>query len=234
MGRVIPLPGGAEMMQEEGLFPLTQDSVLLAGFVSPRKGERALDLGCGQGVLGLILLARHAGLAVDGIELTPGAAEAARANYARCGFDARGEVWCGDLRQLSPTLAGKYDLCLSNPPYFDPRRGALARGQALADARSAGCTPQELCAAASRALRWGGRFFLCYRPDRLAGLMAALLAHRLTPKRMRLVHHQPGREATLILLEARKGGGEGLAVLPPLYMRDEQGGYTPEILEIYR
>ena len=24
MGRVIPLPGGAEMMQEEGLFPLTQ------------------------------------------------------------------------------------------------------------------------------------------------------------------------------------------------------------------
>ena len=234
MARVIPLPGGAEMLQEEDLFPLTQDSVLLAGFISPKKGERALDLGCGQGVLGLILLSRFGDLTVDGIELTPSAASAAQANYARCGFSSRGDILCGDLRALSPSLAGKYDFCLSNPPYFDPDRGAVARGAALAAARSAGCTAGELCAAAARALRWGGRFFLCYRPDRLAGLMASLSYYRLALKRMRLVYHQPGRNATLALLEARKGGGEGLAVLPPLYMRDETGGYTAEVLEIYR
>ena len=234
MARVIPLPGGAEMTQEEGLFPLTQDSVLLAGFVSPKKGERALDLGCGQGVLGLILLSRFGDLTVDGIELTPNAAAAARGNYARCGFSSRGEILCGDLRALPTALAGKYDFCLSNPPYFDPGRGAVARGEALACARSAGCTPDELCAAACRALRWGGRFFLCYRAERLAGLIAALSRHRLAPKRLRLVHHQPGRDAVLILLEARKGGGEGISIPPPLYMRDEAGEYTAEVLEIYR
>ena len=63
---------------------------------------------------------------------------------------------------------------------------------------------------------------------------SALCSHRLEPKRLRLVHHQPNREASLALIEARKGGGPSLAVLPPLFMRDADGAYTPEILEIYR
>lgn len=222
------------MVQQDDLFPLTQDSVLLAAFARPKKGELALDLGAGQGALGLMLLARCPDLRVDGVELGAPAAERARANYERAGFAGRGRILCADLRALPADLCGRYDLCLSNPPYFDPARGAAARNDALANARSGGCSPDELCAAAGRALRWGGRFFLCYRPDRLAALFAALLAHRLEPKRLRLVHHQPGREASLALLEARKGGGRSLAVLPPLFVRDASGEHTPEILEMYR
>lgn len=223
------------MVQQDGLFPLTQDSVLLAAFVRPKKGELALDLGAGQGALGLILLARHPDLRVDGVELGAPAAERARANYERAGFAGRGRIVCVDLRALPADLCGCYDLCLSNPPYFDPERGAVAKSDAMADARCGrGCSPHELCAAADRALRWGGRFFLCYRPDRLAALFTALHERRLEPKRLRLVHHQPGHEASLALLEARKGGGPSLAVLPPLFVRDASGAHTPEILEIYR
>lgn len=235
MEQVIPLPGGIDMVQQDGLFPLTQDSVLLAGFVRPKKGEQALDLGAGQGTLGLMLMARHPDLRVDGLELSQPAAGRANANYQRAGFALRGQVMCADLRALPADLLGRYDLCLSNPPYFDPNRGAVARVDALADARcDRGCSPDELCAAADRALRWGGRFFLCYRPDRLSALWTALCAHRLEPKRLRLVHHQPSREASLALIEARKGGGQSLTVLPPLFMRDANGDYTPEVLEIYR
>ena len=235
MEQVIPLPGGIDMTQRDDLFPLTQDSVLLAGFVRLKPRERALDLGAGQGVLGLMLMARCPDVCVDGVELNTQAAAQACANYRRAGFDERGRVMCTDLRALPHEMLGQYDLCLSNPPYFDPGRGAVARTDTLADARcDRGCSPDELCSAADRALRWGGRFFLCYRPDRLSALFAALYSHRLEPKRLRLVHHQPNREASLALVEARKGGGQSLSVLPPLFMRDADGAYTPEILEIYR
>ena len=56
MEQVIPLPGGIDMTQRDDLFPLTQDSVLLASFVRLKPRERALDLGAGQGVLGLMLM----------------------------------------------------------------------------------------------------------------------------------------------------------------------------------
>ena len=233
MERVIPLPGGVDMAQRSDLFPLTQDSVLLAGFVRPRPRERALDLGAGQGVLGLMLMARCPDLCVDGVELSAYAAEQACLNYRRAGFDGRGRIVCADLRALPGGMLGRYDLCLSNPPYFAPGRGAVARTAAKAGARC-GCAPDDLCASAGRALRWGGRFFVCYRPDRLPALFAALASCRLEPKRLRFVHHQPGREACLALVEARKGGGAQLDVMPPLFMQDESGNCTPEALEMYR
>ena len=220
MEQVIPLPGGIDMVQRDGLFPLTQDSVLLAGFVRPKKGERALDLGAGQGTLGLMLMARHPDIQVDGLELSEQAAEQANANYRRAGFVQRGQVMHADMRAMSVDLLGRYDLCLSNPPYFDPGRGAVARENALADARcDRGCSPDELCAAADRALRWGGRFFLCYRPDRLSALWAALCAHRLEPKRLAFVKNTPENAPWLFLVEAQKNRKTGLRVEPDVLIR---------------
>ena len=135
MEQVIPLPGGIDMTQRDDLFPLTQDSVLLASFVRLKPRERALDLGAGQGVLGLMLMARCPDVCVDGVELNTQAAAQACANYRRAGFDERGRVMCADLRALPHERLGQYDLCLSNPPYFDPGRGAVARTDTLADAR---------------------------------------------------------------------------------------------------
>ena len=56
---------------------------------------------------------------------------------------------------------------------------------------------------------------------------------KLAPKRLRFVHPKPGKEANLALLDAVKEGGEGLTLLPPLYLRDEQEQLTQEYHEIY-
>mgnify|MGYP001006296558 CR=1 FL=1 len=67
-------PGGPRFLQYKDSFRLSTDSVLLAGFVRIKKNARCLDLGCGAGVLPVLLAAREATLELTGVELQPDAA----------------------------------------------------------------------------------------------------------------------------------------------------------------
>ena len=86
---------------------------------------------------------------------------------------------------------------------------------------------------AAALLKNGGSFCLCFTAERLAALFAALAGARLEAKRMRFVHGAPGREAKIVLLEAKRGARPGLRVLPPLLLRDGQGCETDEVRDIY-
>jgi tRNA1Val (adenine37-N6)-methyltransferase len=52
---------------------------------------------------------------------------------------------------------------------------------------------------------------------------------KLEPKRLRMVHSNPGSRGEFVLVEGVKGGGEELAVLAPLYIYKEEGGYSDEL-----
>ena len=115
----VRLRGGYRIFQQKGGLGLTQDSVLLADFCSLRPGERAIELGCGQGGLWVLTLLKHPGATLDALELDPVSLEQARENAARCGLWERGQFFQGDAAEFRP--AGfHYDVCLSNPPYAVP------------------------------------------------------------------------------------------------------------------
>lgn len=234
MRQTVSLKKGYVIEQDDAYFKLTQDTAVLSAFVTLRRGERALDLGCGCGALGVLLLCAFPDAVCDGVELLPGAAALARENYARCGFSARGSVLEGDLRVRGAVAPGAYDVCVCNPPYFSSAEGALSSGEGLAAARGdAGATLSDVCAAAARALRWGGRLYLCYPPRRIEYLHAALTENGFHVKALRFVHQRPGALAQLVLCEARTGGGAGCEVRAPLYIEAEQGGKSPEYLSLF-
>ena len=78
----------------------------------------------------------------------------------------------------------------------------------------------DFCAAAARLLKYGGRFYCVYRPDRLSELMDALHEHHLEPKQMVFVHADAESEPSMVLLLATKGGAPSLRILPPLMLHD--------------
>ena len=90
-------PGGPRYAQAEH-FPLGTDSVLLADFVSLAGAKRGVDLGCGGGILTLLLLARSDKLTMTGLEILPAAAKRAEENLRENGLEDRGRVVCGDIR----------------------------------------------------------------------------------------------------------------------------------------
>ena len=191
----------------EGCFPLGRDSLALGEFATVRPRQKVCDLGCGGGLLLLLLSRRAEGLALHGVELDPVAAQAARDNLTANGLE--GQILTGDLRLL-PYPAGSFPLVVSNPPYF-----AAGSGRSGGPTRmEGGCTLSELCTSAARLVQNGGRFALVHRPERLTDLLCALRAARLEPKRLCFLQHDAAHPPPAVLVEAVKNGRPGVEILP--------------------
>ncbi len=231
MDKLLELRPGVVLRQDGRFFALGEDTMVLSAFTAPKKGALGLDLCAGQGFLGILTGLRRPDVHLEALELHPEACAIAAENAARAALSI--PVHCADLREPLPPLHDRFDFVLCNPPYFEQGRGKVAegpRGEARSDA---GAAIDQVCAAAFRALKTGGRLYLCFPAARLQDLLAALTANRFAAKRLRFVHPRPGKEANLALVDAVKQGGPGLAVLPPLYLKDAAGAPTAEYQELY-
>ena len=126
-------------------FPLGTDSILLADFVPLAGARRGVDLGCGGGILALLLLTRAERLHMTGLEILPEAAATAEENLRENGLADRGEIVCGDIRAVRERFAaGSFDLVAANPPFFPLGSGALPRDAERAAARGVAMSAQGL------------------------------------------------------------------------------------------
>ena len=74
---------------------------------------------------------------------------------------------------------------------------------------------------------------MIYHPNRLSELISALKKQAMEPKRLRFVHSRVSSEAKMVLLDAVKGGRTGIKVENPLFLYNDDGSYTDEMMEIY-
>ena len=224
--------GSLEFSQPATGYRFSIDSVLLAGFVRSRNGAAA-DLGAGCGVVSVLLNKSGLSGPFSAVELNALAAECCRENFSR--YQVPGQVLCQDLTRLGETLPAQgYRLVVSNPPFYAVGSGRLPTDEARAKARhDLAVSPGSLCAAAARLLGKGGVFTLCFNPARLVRLLGRLAANGLAPKRLRMVHGRAHKPARLVLLEAVKGGGEGLTVEPPLVVYGDGQNYSAEVAAMY-
>lgn len=226
-------PGGPVWSGAPDVFPLGTDAILLADFARPHSGDRVLDLGTGSGVLPLLLSAGQPGLRVTAVDISPAACALARKNLADNRME--GTVLEADLREYKSVLpCGGFDLTVSNPPYFAAGSGAAPAPHRRTAREDGTCTLPQLCAAAAWSTRWGGSFCMVFRPERLGELFSTLEQAGFAPKRLRPVHHAPGRAVSLLLIEARRGGKPGLLWEPDLYLFTAQGQESPEYRRICR
>ena len=226
--------GGPRFAVSSDGFKLSTDSVLLAHFCEKLRAKKILDLGCGAGVLPILLHLSHPAAEIGGIEIRPESAELARRNLAANGQNAD-RILTGDLRSHRTLLtAGAYDLVVSNPPYFASGSGLTAPEEVRATARDERCcTLDDLCTAANYLCRWGGAFALVHRPERLSEIFCTMTAHGLEPKRLRTVQYDVNHAPNLVLVEARRGGKPGLEIEKPLLLCNADGSDSDEVKQIY-
>ncbi len=223
------LPNGYTLQISDGAFPLSTDSMVLAHFTKLPKQAKVLDLGAGCGTLGLLLCASDPGCHVTGIELTGTAHEAAAHNIGNNRLESRMVSICTDLRTLPTEFNGRFDVCVSNPPYFS---GGPASHTLTTARREDCCTAADLFKTAGKALKYGGDFYLVHRPERLAELIARGSEVGLEAKRLRFLRHREDQAFSLILLQFRKGGKPGL-IIEESSLFDKTGNPTFYYREVY-
>jgi len=232
-------PGGPRFKEESGVFRLGTDSVLLAHFTRSsriKKRKRAIDLGCGSGIISVLLAWEDSALLIDGVEIQPRAAGLALENAVLCGLDGQINIVEGDLRRYRELFqAGAYDLSVSNPPYYTLGSGKSSADAGIAASRSdVSCTLDDICRAAGYLTRWGGAFFLVHKTERLADVFRSLSGAGLEPKRLRFVQHKRDSPPSLVLVESRRGGNPSLDIEAPLILANGDGGDSDEVKKIYR
>ena len=227
--------GGYHFVYDDALFRPGTDTFLLSSLPRLKPGLRVMDLGCGTGLLGLLLLQRQPGLAVTGIDIQPAAIRLAEKAAVENGLTGRLSLQAADLRDVKALFpTGSFDLAVCNPPYYPCASGALSGDDARRTARSeADCTLEDICRAASYLLRWGGSFCLVHKPERLTDLLCALRENGLEPKRLRFVCKTAGSAPSLVLAEARRGGRPGLTIEEPLILQTADGAPSAEVDAIY-
>lgn len=226
---------GYQIIQNTDGFCFGMDAVLLSGYAVVKKGECVLDMGTGTGIIPILLEAKTEGQHFTGLEIQPQSVDMAKRSVALNHLEEKITIVEGDIKNAS-SLFGKsiFDVITCNPPYMNENHGlknpqlpkAIARHELL-------CNLEDVVREAAYMLRPGGRFYMVHRPRRLIEIISMLSAHKLEVKRLKPVYPTKEKEATMILLEAVRGGNPLLKLEKPVIVYKEPGVYSDEIYEIY-
>jgi len=208
---------------EEG-YRYNSDSIFLYDFIcSFRPRGRLLDIGCGVGIISL-LLSRDFPLHTVIVDKQAEMLAYARHNFALNGLHA--ESYLGDIAEFESRE--RFDFIVSNPPFYDSSV-TQSENRHLNAARYSHHMPLEiLVAAAKRLLRPKGYFLFCYDAKQIDRVLYHLKEAKLNPELLRFVHPKADREAKIALIAARANSRSMMKVMPPLIVFDAQSRYLED------
>ncbi len=223
------------IIQNKEGFCFGMDAVLLSDFAKVKEAETVLDMGTGTGIIPILLEAKTKGKAYMGLEIQEEFVDMARRSVQMNGQADKVTILHGDIKEAAQLFPlSTFDVITSNPPYMNSGKGLMNPSSAKAIARhEILCSLEDVIYNASKLLRVGGRFYMVHRPQRLMEIFATLKKHRLEPKQIRMVHSYAHKEATMVLIEAIRGGNPLLKVHPPLIIYSDKNQYSSEIYKIY-
>ncbi len=227
--------GKLRLIQKPQSFCYGIDAVLLASYANVRKGSRACDLGTGTGIIPLILSHKTEAAQIWGVEVQEASYQRAVRNVEMNQLSDRVHMLHSDVVDITNFFQkDSFDVVLSNPPYMGNVNGLKNAAEEKTIARhetSAGL--EVFIAAAAYLLKEKGDFYLVHRPSRLVDICQLGRKHRLEPKHIRFVSPTYKKKPNIVLVHFVKYGGAELKFEDPLFVYEEDGGYTQEILEIY-
>ena len=220
-----------KIFQDTDCFSFSLDSIMLANFATIRlKDKRIVDLGCGNGVIPLIMSLR-CDKKIMGVEIQSKLADMAKRSIEYNGLTDTIEIInCNMKDYVSDETFESFDLITCNPPYFkvndknyfnDNIEKVIARHEVE-------ITLSELMVIVKNLLKNNGNFAIVHRTDRLLEILSEFRKNNIEPKRVRFVHEKSNKESTLVLIEGQKNGKVGLKVENPFILYNEDGSETEE------
>ncbi len=201
-----------KIIQNINLYRFTSDSILLSRFAKAKFGDKVADFCSGSGVVGFHFLCLNPVISsLTLFEMQESLADMSRRTAQLNAFDC--EVVCTRLQDISAEFNDRFSLILCNPPY---ERGGFENEvyERAVCRKELTITLEEIVEQAFKKLKFGGRLAIINRADRVAELIYLLKKRGLEPKKIQFVCGTPEAKPYLVMVEAVKGGKEGVDVLP--------------------
>lgn len=225
-----------KIVQDKDGFCFGIDSVLLSDFAKEiRSKSIVLDLGTGNGVLGILLCGKTNLSKIYGVEIQEDIANIAQKSINLNKLNNRFEIINDNIKNLNAYFKNdSIDAIISNPPYKKDNSGLKNESQKKLIARhEITANLEDFISVSSKLLKSNGSLYMVHRPERLADLFYLLKKYKLEPKKLRFVQSFTNSKPKFFLIKATKNANSFLNVEQPLIIYNSDGNYTDEILKIY-
>lgn len=225
-----------KIVQDKDGFCFGIDSVLLSDFAKEiRSKSIVLDLGTGNGVLGILLCGKTNLSKIYGVEIQEDIANIAQKSINLNKLNNRFEIINDNIKNLNSYFKNdSIDAIISNPPYKKDNSGLKNESQKKLIARhEITANLEDFISVSSKLLKSNGSLYMVHRPERLADLFYLLKKYKLEPKKLRFVQSFTNSKSKFFLIKATKNANSFLNVEQPLIIYNSDCSYTDEILKIY-
>lgn len=227
---------GLKIIQNEKGFCFGIDSVLLSDFAKNMKNNSTvLDLGTGTGIIPILLCGKTNLKKVVGIEIQKDVANMAKRSSQLNNLQDRFEVVNTNIIDLKNIYEKQsFDVIVTNPPYKKENTGITNENEAkLISRHEITANLEDFISISKDLLKDKGEFYMVHRPERLVDILSLMRKYKIEPKILKFVSPNKNKEPNLILIKGIKNANSFLKIEKNLYVYNEDGKYTNEILKIY-
>lgn len=219
---ITTLNNGYKLIQKKDGFRFSVDAVILSDFFSPARKGKILDIGCGNGIIPILLYSKGKGEDITGVEIQEENCELALKNVKLNNLEDYIKIENDDVKEYPK--GNTFDYIISNPPYMevDGKKQNILSCKSIAR-HELTLNLYDLIRNAKRLLKPVGSITLVHRSYRFTDISRILEDCGFSLKRVRFVYYSKDRNSNLVLVEAFKGKKCKLEIEPPLFL--EECGY---------
>jgi tRNA1Val (adenine37-N6)-methyltransferase len=193
------------------------------------KGE-LLDIGSGSGILGLLVAKDFDKLKLNQCEIQKMFQFFTAKNSFTNKIDSN--LYEGSYEHIE--FGKRFDICISNPPFYHCDV-IKSDNQSLKIARYNDSLPLEVfIKKTATILNNEGKFFFCYDVKQINEILLLLNKYKFNLEALQFVHPKESKEATLVLVYAKRNSKSLTKILKPLIVFDKNNEFTSEVQEIYK
>lgn len=204
-----------KLFQYPAGYRYNSDSLLLFDFLSQDKIQgNVLDIGCGCGILGLLVKKYFENSKIYSIDIQEKNIHLAQKNADENNLEIK--TICDDFLNFSSTM--KFDFLISNPPFYkkDTKQSSNLH---LSISRYQEFLPLEaMIKKINSIIKPNGSFFMCYDVSFLDEICLCLNKYKLKLHKIQFIHSNENKPARLVLIKAKKNSKNPCIILPPLFM----------------
>ncbi len=225
-----------KIVQNKNYFNFSLDSIMLPNFVAINPSVKKIIDFCTGNIPIPLILSTKTDAEIYGVEIQKEIYSLAEETLKINKLDNRIKLLNMDVKDLvSKFETDTFDIITCNPPYFKKEENSIINDNEIKSIarHEIKINLEEIIKISKKLLKNGGSLNIVHRTDRLIEIIELMRKNNIEPKRIRFIYPKMNSDSNLVLIDGRKNGKTGLKLLPPLYVHNDDGSYTDEIIKMF-